>query len=141
MTYLLEPSYELGFRFRKILVPIDGSESSLKALDLSVDLAKRYGSKITVIHVRISGLSSTKDVLDKAKKRVENKGLPVFFKEVEIDYKDSSISKAILDEIIEGGYDLVVLGARGMTVSEELNIGSVATSITLNSPTTVIIVR
>ncbi len=141
MTYLLEPSYELGFRFRKILVPIDGSESSLKALDLSVDLAKRYGSKITVIHVRVSGTSSSKDILDKAKKRVENKGLPVSFKEIEIDYNGSSISKAILDEIIDGGYDLVVLGARGMTVSEELNIGSVATSIVLNAPTTVIIVR
>ncbi len=141
MTYLLEPSYELGFRFRKILVPIDGSESSLKALDLSVDLAKRYGSKITVIHVKVSGTNSNENVLDKAKKRVENKGLPVSFKEIEIDYNSSSISKAILDEIIDGGYDLVILGARGMTVSEELNIGSVATSIVLNAPTTVIIVR
>ncbi len=141
MTYLLEPSYELGFRFRKILVPIDGSESSLKALDLSMDLAKRYGSKITVIHVKISSTGSSENVLDKARKRVENKGLPVSFKEIEIDYNSSSISKAILDEIIDGGYDLVVLGARGMTVSEELNIGSVATSIVLNAPTTVIIVR
>ncbi len=141
MTYPLEPSYELGFRFRKILVPIDGSESSLKALDLAVDLAKRYGSKITVIHVKTSGSKLSKDILDKARKRVENKGLPVSFKEVEVDYNTSSISKEILDEIIDGGYDLVVLGARGMTVSEELNIGSVATSVVLNAPTTVIVVR
>jgi len=141
MTYLLEPSYELGFRFRKILVPIDGSESSLKALDLSVDLAKRYGSRITVIHVRIAGTNAGGDVLAKARRRVENKGLPVSFKEIEIDYTSSSISKAILDEIIDGGYDLVILGARGMTVSEELNIGSIATSVALNAPTTVIIVR
>ena len=141
MTYPLEPSYELGFRFRKILVPIDGSESSLKALDLAVDLAKRYGSKITVIHVKTPGSKLSKDILDKARKRVENKGLPVSFKEVEVDYNTSSISKEILDEIIDGGYDLVVLGARGMTVSEELNIGSVATSVVLNAPTTVIVVR
>ncbi len=141
MTYPLEPSYELGFRFRKILVPIDGSESSLKALDLAVDLAKRYGSKITVIHVKTPGSKLSKSILDKARKRVENKGLPVSFKEVEVDYNTSSISKEILDEIIDGGYDLVVLGARGMTVSEELNIGSVATSVVLNAPTTVIVVR
>ncbi len=141
MTYPLEPSYELGFRFRKILVPIDGSESSLKALDLAVDLAKRYGSKITVIHVKTPSSKLSKNILDKARRRVENKGLPVSFKEVEVDYNTSSISKEILDEIIDGGYDLVVLGARGMTVSEELNIGSVATSVVLNAPTTVIVVR
>ncbi len=141
MTYPLEPSYELGFRFRKILVPIDGSESSLKALDLAVDLAKRYGSKITVVHAKIKGSQLNENALDKARRRVENKGLPVSFKEIEVDYNTSSISKEILDEILDGGYDLVVLGARGMTVSEELNIGSVAISIVLNAPTTVIVVR
>lgn len=35
----------------KILVPIDGSESSMNALELAVDLAARYESKICIVNV------------------------------------------------------------------------------------------
>jgi len=35
----------------KILVPIDGSESSMEALELAVDLAVKYKSKICIVNV------------------------------------------------------------------------------------------
>ena len=140
MEFVREPTYEISFRFRKILVPVDGSESSLKALDLAMDVARRYGSRVTVLHVRVKGVGP-EGVMERAKARAGSKGLPISFKEVEIDPVFSSVPKAIVDEVINGGYDMVIMGARGMTVSEELNIGSVAAAVVMNAPTTIVIVR
>ncbi|MDH7477677.1 MAG: universal stress protein, partial [Candidatus Bathyarchaeota archaeon] len=36
--------------FNKILVPLDGSEHSLKALEVAIQIAKKFGGKITLIH-------------------------------------------------------------------------------------------
>lgn len=141
MAYKEAPTYEISFMFRRILVPIDGSENSLKALDLAADLAKHYGSHITVLFAKPRGYSADFKPLEKARKRIADKGVNVEFKELEFDPAENSTAGKILEEIINGNYDLVVMGARGRTLSSELTIGSKALSIASNSPVTVIIVR
>ncbi len=141
MSYREAPTYEISFLYRKILVPVDGSEHSLRALDFAVDLARHYGSKITVLYVRPKGYQPEKNPLEKAKTRVEGKGVSVEFKEVEADPWVESTAKAILDELSAGEYDMIVVGARGRTLSSELSIGSKALAIAINSPVTVVIVR
>lgn len=37
--------------FNKILCSVDGSDHSHKALDLAIDLAKKYGSPLVILHV------------------------------------------------------------------------------------------
>ncbi|MEM2463800.1 MAG: universal stress protein, partial [Candidatus Bathyarchaeia archaeon] len=37
--------------FSKILVPLDGSEHSMRALDIAIQIAKKFNSKLTLIHV------------------------------------------------------------------------------------------
>ncbi|MGH9973711.1 MAG: universal stress protein, partial [Nitrososphaeraceae archaeon] len=37
--------------FSKILVPVDGSDNSYRALDTALFLSEKLGSNITVIHV------------------------------------------------------------------------------------------
>ena len=37
--------------FKRILCPIDGSDHAHKALDLAIDLAKRYEAKLFILHV------------------------------------------------------------------------------------------
>ncbi|MEM1551251.1 MAG: universal stress protein, partial [Candidatus Bathyarchaeia archaeon] len=37
--------------FNKILVPLDGSEHSLRALGIAIKIAKKFDGKITLIHV------------------------------------------------------------------------------------------
>ena len=71
ISYSESPTYEKSFIFRRTLVPIDGSESSLKALDLAVDLAKHYGSEITAIYAKPKGVKTSSNVIASAKKRVE----------------------------------------------------------------------
>lgn len=42
---------------KNILVPVDGSDHSLKALELAGDLAEKYDSDLTVLHVRSKAIS------------------------------------------------------------------------------------
>uniref|UniRef100_A0A7C4D9P7 Universal stress protein n=1 Tax=Staphylothermus marinus TaxID=2280 RepID=A0A7C4D9P7_STAMA len=141
MSYREAPTYEISFMYRKILVPIDGSENSLKALDIAIDLAKHYGSRITVVYAKPKDSIESRDLFDKVKKRVEKRGVDIAFKIIEYDSNTSSVANSILNELIEGGYDLVIMGARGLTLTSELNIGSTALSLVINSPVTIMVVR
>lgn len=37
--------------FKKILCPIDGSDHARKALDLAIDIARKYSAKLIILHV------------------------------------------------------------------------------------------
>jgi nucleotide-binding universal stress UspA family protein len=136
MTY--EPTYTVSLWFRKVLVPIDGSENSLRALDLAEDFSMRYGSKITVVYV-CSQCDDASHVKKKIEERVGQK-IVYDFKVVNMS-KESSVANEILKTISEDTFDAIILGARGTSVNSDINIGSTALSVTANAPITVITVR
>ena len=37
--------------FKKILCPTDGSDHAYKALDLAIDMAKKYDAELVLLHV------------------------------------------------------------------------------------------
>jgi nucleotide-binding universal stress UspA family protein len=41
--------------FEKILVPVDGSQASMNAVDLASDLAQKFNSEIILLHVLLRG--------------------------------------------------------------------------------------
>ncbi|MEM3926513.1 MAG: universal stress protein [Desulfurococcaceae archaeon] len=133
------PTYTVSLYFRKILVPVDGSESSFKALVFAIDLARHYGSKITILYARPKGTHD--DLLEKVKYRLRGEGIQVSYKLLEYDYMSESASSAILKEIIEGGYDAVILGARGRSLITDIPVGSVALSLVVSAPISVFVVR
>ncbi|MCS7128436.1 MAG: universal stress protein [Sulfolobales archaeon] len=139
--YVREPSYEISFMYRRILVPIDGSESSLRALDFALDLSKRFGSKIVVLNAKPRGLALSDEAIEKARRRAEGRGVSIEYKVKEIDPINESPSSCILSEIMSGGYDMVVMGARGRSLIIEPNIGSTALEVVVSSPITIVIVR
>ena len=139
-SYIPEPTYRISFMFRKILVPIDGSENSLRALDVAVDFAKRYGSKLTVLYIVEPGVevSSIKSMVEK---RLMETHVSYEFKAKQFSPTSSSVANEIIQEVVNGGYDLVIMGARGNTVNEELMIGSTTLSVLVNAPVSVMVVR
>ncbi|QIW24231.1 universal stress protein [Sulfolobus sp. S-194] len=135
---MTEPTYTVSFWLRKILVPIDGSENSFRALDLAIDFAMRYGSQISIIHVCEE--CNEQAIKEKVEKRVNGR-VDYEFKIIKYSSKESSISNEILRFLSENSYDAVILGARGLSINSDINIGSIALSISVNAPTTVILVR
>ncbi len=142
MTYIPEPEYKISRYFRRILVPVDGSQHSLRALEIAIDFAQRYGSRVTALLVIPKGCACGIDKIEElVRKRGEQVGIVVQFKVREYDPLKSSTAREIVKEAYEGSYDIIILGARGSTPEEEPEIGSVAVAVTISAPCTVMVVR
>lgn len=138
--------------FKNILVPLDGSPASLRALDLAIEIAMRDGSKVTLIYVVInpSGVHTKtledmkcigEKILCDGESRCKQYGV-ITRKIIRIaEANQSSVAMEIYDEVMKGKYDLVILGSRGYTGEKAILMGSVAMSLAITLPCTIIIVR
>lgn len=137
--------------FSKILVPVDGSKNSLRGLDRAIDLAKVSGGTVTgyyVFHLPLAaGIKYTKhmrdDAQDKAAKavgpamqRAERAGVPFKYKT-----GGGSTGEQIVKAAESGNYDLVVIGARGITGAKEKFLGSVSNYVAHKCKKPVLIVK
>jgi len=142
-NYIPESSYKVANLFRRVLVPVDGSGLSNKAVNIAMDFAQRYGSRLTFMFI----CSSNDDekladkVLEAIKNKAEELGVKADYKKVKIDTTVSSIATQIVMEAREGLYSAIILGAKGRTDYEEATIGSIALTVTTLAPCTVLVVR
>jgi nucleotide-binding universal stress UspA family protein len=138
--------------FKKILAPVDGSPNSHKSLKYAVDLAKKYEANITIIHVAerpIYGYLSEEYVvsenLDQIKKDSEKLLLE---RKTEVMNEGLKVDAILTDgdpgqEILKTseGYDLIVMGSRGLGLTKSLLLGSVSNKILHHADKPVLIVR
>ncbi len=138
--------------FEKILVPLDGSEQSIWALGKAVQIAKKVGSEITLIHVySVSPLAITpmqvykyvqvmrrygNSVLEDGKKKAEAEGV-----QAQTLLVDGHAVEEIIKAAKEGNFSLIVIGARGMSKIKELLMGSVSDGVTKLAPCPVLVVK
>ncbi|MFQ5836970.1 MAG: universal stress protein, partial [Candidatus Bathyarchaeia archaeon] len=147
--------------FKKILVPVDGSHSCLHAEELSVEIAKKFKSKVTVIHVvshdllhaRLqlhyqvpsSVLSEISNWFFQVGKKIVWDAQALFKEEgVEVDarvieYEDPA--ETVLRLAKDEEYDLVVMGNRGETEVEVFSLGSIAEKVSRHAECPVLIVK
>ena len=138
--YVREPTYEVSFMFRKVLVPYDGSSHSVKALSVALDFAKRYGSSIVVYIVDDGTLGPVERVVDSVLQLSRKAGVSVEVRTIKLA-PDTSVATAVIEEVSRGGYDAIIISARGRTVNPDIMIGSVALSVVVNVPISVLVVR
>lgn len=123
--------------FLNILLAVDGSPSSKRALEQAVDLARAMNSKLTLItvappvshYVPLAGVSSEtmRAELDRWASNVLDEALAALPDDV-IAHRVQPVGQAgpeILGELERGRYDLVVLGSRGRGRAQEGLLGSV----------------
>jgi nucleotide-binding universal stress UspA family protein len=137
--------------YQKILVPVDGSEHSKRALKEAIKVAKMTGGAITLLNVTPSGSSMAsshkqpnseimqnkdKSVLVEGQKIAETEGILV-----ETLLLEGQIVHEIVKTAKEGHYDLIVVGARGLSKLEEIMLGSVSHGVTETATCPVIVTR
>lgn len=140
--------------FTNILVPVDGSDNSYRALDAALILSEKLGSNITVIHVMeqfpITHIGSEKllsevleaykkenqDILSKCTEIAIQKGLTI--KTLLLEGNPASV---ILDYSKKEKFDLLIMGSRGLGKFKELILGSVSGKIVHHSPCAVMLIR
>jgi len=127
----------------KILVPVDGSEYSIKAVEHALCLAKvvKGINKITLLRVinlslylekvkeGINPEEEAKEILNKAEKRFLNEG--VNEKLIETKTSIGFPKEEIVKEIKDGNYDLVIMGRKGRSALKDLVLGGVS-SVVIN---------
>jgi nucleotide-binding universal stress UspA family protein len=142
----------------RILVPVDFSAHSEKAVRYALTLAPRFGARVSLLHVVedpfvtgawqaeafVPNIPELLDDLIKAaqaqladlKTRVATYGVVAATAVVK-----GEPARAILDEATAGGFDLIVMGTHGRTGLSHAFLGSIAERIVQKAPCAVLTVR
>jgi len=137
--------------YAKILVPIDGSKYSEKALVHACDLAKKYKSSLSTVYVVDKSVNL--DLFDRREylKILRKYGKKSLEKASKVTASYGITSKQILkegkvsDELIKlaksGKYNLLVVGSRGLGSFQKFLLGSVSAKLANNSHCSIFIVK
>ncbi|MDH7564383.1 MAG: universal stress protein [Candidatus Bathyarchaeota archaeon] len=154
--------------YDKILVPVDGSEHSLKALGVAAEIAKKFGGKITLIHVYSVAMapvivpepatmtptgapymmSVEMSKALEAAKRAGNRILveaeeKIKAEEISVEtvLKEGHVVQEIIKAAKEGDFKLIVIGARGVSHIREFLLGSVTDGVIHHAACPVLVVK
>ena len=136
--------------FEKILLAVDGSEHSAKAVAVAGDLGRRYHAEVVVLHVREHELTwsgdedaetpeEAVDLVDGVVRRLKDEGTGVRGEVVRVPLGQTA--RAILDMCRDEDTDLIVMGTRGLTDWGRLLMGSVAHKVVHLAEVPVLVVR
>ncbi|HYG00695.1 MAG TPA: universal stress protein [Candidatus Saccharimonadales bacterium] len=153
-----------NMKFTKILVPIDGSKNSMKAVEYGIDIAQIYGCDLIVLHVlfsqsgfafhteTVTGTITTSSLddlnnearqdaerlFDEVKKISERTKIKVI---TEVVVTVISVVEAILSYAEKEDIDLIVVGSKGRSGWKKLILGSIASGISTYAHCPVLIVK
>ena len=148
--------------FSKILVPIDGSDYSLKAAECAIDISRRYQSEITLISIVASkvryGTSSgifgaippsylkkyefeAKKWFNRVLQKVKKDSLEIKKIKTDVITTPLSIVTTILQYAEKDDTDLIVIGTRGITGFKRMLVGSVASGVVTYAHCPVLVIR
>lgn len=137
--------------YLNILVPLDGSKYSEKALLHACDLAKNYQSRLILLYV-VDKLFSINPLDRKAYLGMLRKvGNNVLVKGKEIATKQGMDSKIVMkegniaNEIVKLAKkeqcNLIIVGNKGLGATARFFLGSVSNKLANNSPCSILIVK
>ena len=143
--------------FKHILAPVDGSATSLAAVDKAAELAKAFGAVVTAVYVidpyPFTGVGSefaygqdqylnaaraeARAAMEGAAKRLQDAGVQAETRVIE----SHAVWRGVLEAIEATGADLVVMGSHGRRGLERLVLGSVTQSVLSHTQVSTLVVR
>lgn len=144
--------------FKKLLVPVDGSDQSLQAAKVAANIADKHEGHINLLYVirpyafeyssvdtginpsvpELPGGTSSvgKQILEKIKQEIQTSGT-----DISIELSQGNPSKVICEKAQEGSYDLIVMGSRGLSGLRSNLLGSVSYKVSQEAPCPVLLAR
>ena len=134
--------------YKNILVAVDGSDASVRAIDTAIELAKQFGATLHMLHVvremqvpsnigrledmekmqrqRHEALTAVGDqIVTQAKRKAQSKGVSA----VESDIATGDPASAIIKYAEKNKDDLIIMGSRGLGQVEGMLMGSVSRKV------------
>lgn len=122
----------------KILVAYDGSAQADKALDEAIDLADKYKGSVTVLHIAYSETEiESSRIFHHAEDKLKKANIKHSLKIERSQYPPRRIIRMTMD----GAFDLIVMGSRGIGGSKAWVIGSVSRKVIEDAPCPVLVVK
>ena len=138
-------------KFKKILVPIDGSKNATRGLDRAIEIAKESNAEITGFYVfhlpLVAGLKYTKKMHDEAQEKAVKAIGPAMRRAQKagaaFKYKTGGghTGSEIVKHAEKGKYDMIVIGARGMGGAKEAFLGSTSNYVMHKTKIPVLVVK
>ena len=140
---------------KKILVAVDGSENSERALIEARKHGEKFGAEITILTVldqsfglNYASARSSKKVDNKTREEVGKTIIDdalTFFEnfdgQVMTTIRNGSPADEILEELEFGSFDLLIMGSRGLGVFSRTFLGSVSNKVLHHTDTSVLIIK
>ena len=143
--------------FSRILVAVDGSETSDKVFNIAAQLSKLSHGKLYVVHVVMPLSVGAFDyydasVIQRFQEDLEERGKSLLAKYTALGERDYNITietiltqgsppDAILREATSKEADLIVVGSKGFSGLKQLFIGSVPNSVLHHAKIAVLLVK
>lgn len=122
----------------KILVGVDGSKQSKKALAEAVTIAKCFSGSIKAVTVFQQGMENkTEEILSEAKQLLEKEKVEY----TTISILGSNPARALQSIAKEENFDLIVVGNRGLGGTASLLLGSVSRQVVTDAVCNVLVVK
>lgn len=136
--------------FQKVLLAVDGSEHSARAVPVAADIAKKSNGEVVVFHAReyllakggayaLEDVSEASGLVERVRADVAGAGVEVCGRTE--PSREGRAAQAILDAADAEGADAIVMGCRGRSDLAGLLLGSVAHKVIQLSRCTVVIAR
>ncbi len=121
--------------YQRILVGTDGSATATKAVERAVQVAATTGASLTILAAARAERGDA--IVAEAAGRHAGSGVAI-----DTVVVDDAPVHALIDTARAGGYDLVVVGNKGMTgVSRFFQLGSVPNKLSHHLPCNLLIVK
>ena len=132
----------------KILVAVDGSETSSKAAEMAIDLSKKHGADLIALYIVAPNINFSQafyfaqengqKIVDEVKNEALAKNLNV---QTEVLMDVGSVPKAIVEYAEKNNVNLIVLGTRGISGIKRMLVGSTASDVVKYSHCPVMVVK
>ena len=140
--------------FSKLLVPVDGSENSYRALEAAIFLSMKIEAHITALHVMEKPPTvyihpqkeletllknyriQSEQILEKCEELGNNNGV-----EIKTVIIEGDVASKIIQYAAKEIFDMVVMGRRGSGRFKEMVLGSVSEKVLHQTKGSVLIVR
>ena len=139
--------------YRKILVGLDGSEASNTALRAAIRLARAHGASLHALGVEehlprypatVGEVEEAKEEQDRFFSRVVEDARQIareYETDLTTEVRMGNAPHQIVSVARDGGFDLIVLGAKGHNIIRDFLLGTTTDRVSHHAPCSVLIVR
>ena len=117
----------------RVLVPVDGSEVSERAIRFAAEFARRFEAELHVVHVTDAETEASDRIVERARDILEEEGVadePSVSIDGSLEFRSANrVGEDIVELATEEGYDHVVMGHHGEGTVDRLILGSAAETV------------